>query len=460
MSIRTIQEILRTMVKPPANVDALKQMEHESRHRFFGFFVWARLAVVPLIVSFIGWVVYSDSALWRQVLLGILMVLLTVISFWDVYFFSWKKRLGSYAIQRNAIGAGLAILVVIFSTGALESPALPIILMISLVSTLVIGPKIGRLIVVGLHLPAIWIFALVSIYGLIPDIIPDVFGGGSRAGRDDVALWTTAAIYSLALIGIISFGVRLRHAFISLLKQILDERDAALSMHADQNRALTTLSGEIAHELKNPLASVKGLAALVSRGLEEGGKPAERMSVLRREVDRMQSVLEEFLNFSRPLVPLSQEPTDLALLCDDVVELHEGVSRERGVVIEVRRHDEVVLTCDPRKIKQILINLVQNAIDASPRDGLISIEVDDDDEGARITISDEGSGLSDDVIGRVFDPGVTSKAKGSGLGLTVARTLARQHGGELTLDTGQEGGCVATITLPPSEEKQSIGGTS
>lgn len=462
MSVQSFREILRTMVKPPPTPDAFHQIEQEARTRLYGLFVWARLAVAPLIVALVGWIVFKDSALWRQILLGLLMVSLTTISIWDVYLYSWKKRIGSFAIQRNAAGAGLAILVIIFSTGALESPMLPLILIISLVTTLVVGPRIGRIMVVGFQLPALWCFAFVTINELLPGMIPDVFGGGTRAGRSDMALWTTTAVYSFVLMAIISFGVRLRRAFTELLKQILDERDSALQMHSDQNRALMTLTGEIAHELKNPLSSVKGLAALVARGQEEGSKPAERMGVLRREVDRMQSVLEEFLNFSRPLVPLSQESTDLVELCRDVVELHEGVSRERGVTVEVTESAEVTLSCDRRKIKQILINMVQNAFEVSPRGSGIAIVVEQDTDGlgGRLQVIDEGPGLAEDVGERAFDPGVTSKSKGSGLGLTVARALARQHGGDLSLENDSGGGCRAILVLPelPDEAEDSEGG--
>ena len=91
-----------------------------------------------------------------------------------------------------------------------------------------------------------------------------------------------------------------------MLTEAMQDRDRALAMHVEQSRALTMFAAEIAHELKNPLASIKGLGALVAKDVQ--GRTGERMTVLRGEVDRMQAALEEFLNFSRPLAPISGRP--------------------------------------------------------------------------------------------------------------------------------------------------------
>jgi signal transduction histidine kinase len=237
-----------------------------------------------------------------------------------------------------------------------------------------------------------------------------------------------------------------RTIFEDLFEEGIQERDRMLSLHADQNRALIGLSGEIAHELKNPLASVKGLAALVGRDLE--GKSAERMTVLRREVDRMQDVLEELLTFSRPLVPLAMEEVELGALSREVARLHEGSAAERTVGIEVRADAPVRVQCDPRKVRQVLINLVQNALDASPAGATIEVALAATDDGAMLTVLDRGPGIDAELGERVFEAGVTTKDHGSGIGLVVARSIARQHGGELTLRPREGGGCVAELTLP------------
>lgn len=436
----------RHIVKTPRRPKDLARIGQETRTRFFGFFAWARLAMVPLIVSVAAWIALSDSALWRQLSMGTVITLLITVSIIDVGQVYLRGEAGPLAIPRNVLGAGLATLVLISSTGGLESPFMPVIVVVALFTTIFISPTLGRLIVLGFQLPTVWACAMIAVWELVPSFIPDVFGSGARAGWGDTLIWTAAVLYTTVLMAIISFGAHIRISFEAMLARVFEERDKQLRIYGEQAKTLTTLSGEIAHELKNPLASIKGLAALIARSLED--KPAERMKVLRKEVDRMQAILQEFLNFSRPLVPLSLERADLAELVHEVVDLHEGLCREQEIQVRVQADEAVELDCDPRKLKQVLINLLQNAFEASPNGAAVEVEVMDDGEQRRVRVNDEGPGLDLEVSDRIFEPGVTSKATGSGLGLTVAQALARQHGGEISLTNHPSGGAVATLTLP------------
>jgi signal transduction histidine kinase len=254
-----------------------------------------------------------------------------------------------------------------------------------------------------------------------------------------------AGFLTLALIVVAQVGRRVSVGCTAILRRHLESRHELLKANSDRVRELTSLSAEIAHELKNPLASVKGLSALLAQNVTDG-KGAERLRVLRQEVDRMQSVLEEFLNFSRPLVPLALVNCDAADIVRDVVALHEGLAQQKRVQLSSTELTATPLRSDPRKVKQILINLIQNALDASPPESNVTLTTEAVADKVMVRIADEGPGLDPEL--NVFDPGVTSKAGGAGLGLTIARALARQHGGELELASDAGGGAVATLTLP------------
>src|SRR5690606_11986556 len=143
---------------------------------------------------------------------------------------------------------------------------------------------------------------------------------------------------------------------------------------------------------------------------------------------------------------------ELRELVDHVVDLHEGIAGERRVELRARGRARAV--CDPRKVEQILINVVQNALEVAPAGTAVELEVvEAPPEQVRVYVRDQGPGLDQDRRERLFEPGVTGKREGSGLGLTIARALARQHGGELELvDRSARGsgerGCEARLTLP------------
>jgi signal transduction histidine kinase len=301
--------------------------------------------------------------------------------------------------------------------------------------------------------PYLWFLALVHA-GVVPlgSLVPELFGGAQPLEQGP-APFVSAALYTVILIAAARVARALQQLFEELFNEALEERDRSLALHAEQSRTLTMLTSEIAHELENPLASIKGLSALVAKDVH--GRAAERTQVLRGEVDRMQTILDEFLNFSRPLVPLILADTDLGALARDVARLHEGSAAERGVRIELVSEAAVSLACDPRKVRQVLINLVQNALEASPAQSMIDLTVERAANGVRVAVRDRGPGLSAQLGERVFEAGVTSKEYGSGIGLVVARSLARQHGGDVTLKEAADGGLTATLELPrhPPEDR-------
>jgi two-component system sensor histidine kinase HydH len=428
------------------------ELRHRSFMRVFQQLLVIRRGVAPLLWGMALWIGLSDTETWRRAISFLIVAFLSLIILQDLHL-AWSKRRGRTRLPPLLPSLYLIVIFqhgLIFVTGGMSSPLLPLILPIMFLIGLLHTPRASK-VMIALQLVALWCEAGIDLAGLV-DLTPEFLAGsGTRSATLTLCL---AIVMSGAVVVTSVLSKTAARALSQMIDEALESRDAALASRTEQTRALTTLSGEIAHELKNPLASVKGLAALIERG-ELSGKSAERMQVLRREVDRMQEILEEFLNFSRPLVPLDLRELELRELVDHVIDLHEGVAADRRVDLIADGHAR--LRGDPRKIEQVLINLVQNALEVAPPGSSIELELRALDVGVELAIRDAGPGLPDDLRGRVFEAGVTGKSDGSGLGLTIARALARQHGGELELGDRRDGnrGCEAILQLPHSNSETS-----
>jgi len=420
-----------------------QEIQRQEMARLFGLFTRARLALIPTLVAFYAWVVWTDPVPWRISVLAVAVPVLV-----GVFVFEFRRfrirGLSPHALDRNLAMAVFGVLVITTVSGGLDSPLLPVAVIVTMAVGLFASPAVATWLM-ALELTSVWTFAVLMATRGDGFLRLAALAGGSP--YQPTRAWTTTLIYSLLLVAARYVGRAIRRTFDAMLRRTVRAQAESLRAHAERAEELTALSAEIAHELKNPLASVKGLAGLLTGAVAEQ-KGAERLAVLRREVDRMQVILDEFLNFSRPLVPLALGQHDLGALCREVASLHEGMAEERGVTVEADGA-ELRARCDPRKVKQVLINLVQNALDAAPAGSEVAITATGDGRGgACVEVADRGAGLDAAVAARVFEPGVTTKASGSGLGLTIARALARQHGGDLVLLPRAGGGTSARLSLP------------
>lgn len=440
----------RTLVSDLA--PASRSLAHSARERALAVVLRARLVIAPLLGSLALSFAFFEPTRWRQVALVAAVALLFGMSLIEWFRFR-RAGLRAVIVPLNLLLTVLGQLLVISATGGLFSPVVVALVIVVLLSAL-LAERSSAFVLVALIVPALWAFALVHTSGApVPSLLPALFGSAQPIERTS-APWLAAGLYTLAMLIAVRVGAGLQTMFEQLHAAQLEERDRALALHAEQSRTLTTLSAEIAHELKNPLSSIKGLAALVAK--DSTGRAVERMSVLRGEVDRMQTILEEFLHFSRPLVPLSVADLELGELVREVVRMHEASALERDVQVAVEEGREVHLRADPRKLRQVIINLLQNALEASPRGAQVFVACEQRAEHVRITVRDRGAGIMPELAPRLFEAGVTSKEHGSGLGLVVARALARQHGGELTLRDHPGGGALAELTLPQDADLRGV----
>lgn len=416
----------------------IEEIRQEEMAHLVASLIWLRMLILPVPVLVCLCFAIGEPSPWRWAILVAVPVAGVGRSIVDLL----RQRSRRPVLPRFTAGLNIGVVfvpLVLLATGAVESPVLPALVVMPLLNVLLRPDSRASRVQILWLLAALWGIAGLELSGWPPALIPRLLGGQSR-GAFFVLTATVITSTLMLLVFVTSRRIVVTHG--AILKRAAGAQQELLSAYTEQNRLQSALSGEIAHEVKTPLASVKSLAALIARDLS--GKSAERMEVLRREVDRIQSTLEEFLTFSRPLVPLCTEPVELRALCQAVAALFEGHAHP----LTISAGEPVNVQGDPRKLRQVLINLLQNALEASPAASEVAMAVRAEGGRALVTVADRGPGLSPALGGREFEAGVSSKPNGSGLGLPIARALVQQHGGELSLRARQGGGCEAELALP------------
>ena len=223
-------------------------------------------------------------------------------------------------------------------------------------------------------------------------------------------------------------------------------------VRAGKLQALGELTAGLAHEIKNPLASMKGAAQIISDEIPESSPRRRMVQILTKEIDRLSAVLERFLSFAR--VPRF-EVNDVALndLVRPVVELMSSHARQSSVTIEpCPCAQELRVRGDKENLTLVLMNVLLNAIQASPHGGVVTIrctaEMRRKQAYCAMIVQDQGPGVPEELRERIFDPFFTTRDGGSGLGLSIAARIVDAHGGFIEVTTGSQGGAVFRIVLP------------
>jgi signal transduction histidine kinase len=223
-------------------------------------------------------------------------------------------------------------------------------------------------------------------------------------------------------------------------------------LHAEQLAAVGQVAAGVAHELRNPLTSVK---MLVQTGLEgASGLPSQDLAIIERELRRMEACIQTFLDFARP-PRCERRETDLIMVINRALTLVEGRARKQRVKIHKEIPAESVpLEIDPEQIQQVLVNLLLNALDALPQGGSVYLSLKQERQAdssrpmIEVKVQDTGKGISPAIRTRLFEPFVSSKETGVGLGLSICKRLVEAHGGAIQGNNGREGGAVFAFTLP------------
>ncbi len=260
-----------------------------------------------------------------------------------------------------------------------------------------------------------------------------------------------------SLIGVLNLGAKEGNELytggdLEMLTVLSDEAALALenirmwedAKRVERLRALGEMAASVAHEVRNPLAAIRSSAQL----LEAEAKDSELPGVILEEVDRLNSLVSDFLDFSRPLEPKLQ-PYYIVKSTEGALHLLEKQgSLENIKVTRAFSEDLPPVSVDPDQMKQVFLNLFLNAVQAMPAGGTLTVGINALNDHLEVEVRDTGCGIEQEKIDKIFEPFFTTKERGSGLGLSIVRTIVEAHRGTIRVESSLGEGTTITIRLP------------
>ena len=236
----------------------------------------------------------------------------------------------------------------------------------------------------------------------------------------------------------------LRRKETHLAKNLLElERAREQLAREERLAAVGRFSSAIAHEIRNPVAMIASSIATAKQF--SGAEREEMFDIASDEANRLSDLTTEFLDYARPLNLAEMVVSDLVAYVTDASRAHAS---KKGVCFEVRIPEDITVCTDGTQLQQALMNLLLNAVDASPKDGSVSVGVREDSGKIHIAVQNAGPPIEEPALSRIFEPFFTTKPRGTGLGLAIARNIARTQGGDLVLAVNEPGRVCFSLILP------------
>jgi two-component system, NtrC family, sensor histidine kinase HydH len=230
------------------------------------------------------------------------------------------------------------------------------------------------------------------------------------------------------------------------------KKEIARSRHL---ASLGSLAAGVAHEIRNPLSSIKGFATYFKERYRDVPEDGQTADIMVQEVERLNRVIGQLLEFARP-VAMDRRPASMQAVIQHALKMIENDARGKNVTIRAELSAEVPeLVIDADKIKQVLLNLCLNALEAMREGGTLTVSLVRNDRAVRLTVSDTGRGIDQKDLPHVFDPYFTTKPSGTGLGLAIVQKIIEAHDGEIRVASVPGTGTSVTVVLPvlPVNEK-------
>ena len=257
-------------------------------------------------------------------------------------------------------------------------------------------------------------------------------------------------------------GLQEVESHIATIVERLQQRELEV-LHSEQLAAIGQLAAGLAHELRNPLMPMKMLVQNAIDRDDGVGLNGEQLLVVEEEISRLERSIQDFLDFARPPT-LEKSPQDIRLVVEQTVELVSGrAERQRVQILDDFPDEPVIVETDPAQLRQVVLNLLLNALDAMPDGGRIDVTIartrSPHPQNLSKTISgkawtilsihDSGEGFATEILNRLFEPFSSTKETGTGLGMSICRRIVEAHGGVITASNSPQGGAVIDLLLPP-----------
>ena len=350
-----------------------------------------------------------------------------------------KRRLLAFALL--SYGGWIA------NTGGLMSPLVPLGLGVVLPALLVFdtGPqKVFFFVLAAVVLIGVVVVTATPFGHLLPPLAP-------VAGHPSVDyLVIAAASILVTVVNISGFWGMVTAAYAKVAMELGNRREELCSAGEDRVRELEGAAANLAHEMKNPLASIKALSAHLARCSTLDARTVKRLEVVSTEADRLESIVDSFISLSHGLGELHLEPVRPYAIALELKLLLDERAAQAGVAIDVLGGPDAEIVADARKLQRALFYLTMNAVQASAPGQTVTVQVRPGASADTLAVQviDRGKGMCHVTLERLQRPPFSTKKGGSGLGVAVARALVNQHGGQLRYESVPRQGTTVTIELP------------
>ncbi|RKQ38002.1 PAS domain S-box protein [Oceanobacillus halophilus] len=233
--------------------------------------------------------------------------------------------------------------------------------------------------------------------------------------------------------------------YLITLRDITDRKEMEeMLVRSEKMSVAGQLAAGIAHEIRNPLTSIKGFLQILQAGVN---RKEEYYKIMIEEIEKMEKITSELLFISKPLTDLKKRES-IKEMIDDTVSLLHSQAKLKNIELIVKEPITESVYCDKSQIKQVLINLVKNAIEAMEQPGEITLGVLSDSNQIEIMVTDEGPGIPQEMIQKLGEPFFTTKKNGTGLGIMISKQILEEHHGELKITQNEYKGSTFKLVFP------------